>query len=177
MILRSSARSTTWHTLGFEAQHAALYSDPITGKQREFDIRACYTLRNNKIALAIECKGLKTDYPLVVSCVPRTRSEAYHEILQVSEEPISAYVPAPVVTRLARVPSDRNLCIYPVGHGVGKSMRQVKRERARGELRGQIVSGDDVFDASDFSRSSGCRPLPSTRLKSLCLHILRGVVK
>jgi hypothetical protein len=36
-------------------------------------------------------------------------------------------------------------CIYSADHGVGKSMRQVKRE-TRGERRGQMISADDVFD-------------------------------
>src|ERR1700684_4333987 len=70
------------HRLGFETEHAALYSDPVTGKQRQFDVRASHTLEDNKIALAIECKGLTTDYPLLISCVPRSRSEAYHEVLE-----------------------------------------------------------------------------------------------
>jgi hypothetical protein len=31
------------HGLRFEAEHAALYSDPVTDKQRQFDVRASYT--------------------------------------------------------------------------------------------------------------------------------------
>ena len=130
------------HRLGFETQHAALYSDPITGKQRQFDIRASHTFQDNRIALAIECKGLTTDYPLLLSCVPRARSEAYHEILEVSDDaPSVAYMPAAsVFTRVTTVLSERHPCIYPTGHGVGKSMRQVKRE-VRGDRRGRMVSG------------------------------------
>jgi hypothetical protein len=133
------------HKLGFEAEHAALYSDPVTRKQRELDVRASSTLGDNKIALAIECKGLTTDYPLLVSCVPRAGSEAYHEILEVSEDPPSPYIPVRVSTRVTKVLSERHPCIYPAGQGVGKSMRQVKRE-TKGERKGQMVSGDDVFD-------------------------------
>jgi hypothetical protein len=135
------------HQLGFDTHHAALYGDPVTGKQREFDVRASYTLQDNRIALAIECKGLTADYPLLVSCVPRARSEAYHEVLEVSREPPgAAYVgPSFVFSRVTPVLSERHPCIYPAGQGVGKSMRQVKRE-TRGERRGQMTSGDDVFD-------------------------------
>jgi hypothetical protein len=123
------------HKLGFEAEHVALYSDPVTGKQREFDVRASYTLQDNKIALAIECKGLTTDYPLVVSCVPRARSEAYHEILEVSEDAAIAYIPpTSVFSRVRQVLSEHHPCIYPAGQGVGKSMRQVKRE-TKGERK------------------------------------------
>ena len=135
------------HGLGFEAEHAALYSDPVTGKQRQFDVRASRTIQDNKIALAIECKGLTTDYPLLVSCVPRARNEAYHEILEVREPTASvAYVVADSgFARVTPVPSDRQPCMYPAFQGVGKSMRQVKRE-TRGDRRGQMVGGDDVFD-------------------------------
>jgi len=37
---------------------------PGHGKdKRQFDVRASYTLQDNRIALAIECKGLTADYP------------------------------------------------------------------------------------------------------------------
>jgi hypothetical protein len=135
------------HGLRFEADHAALYSDPVTGKQRQFDVRASYTLQDNRIALTLECKGLTADYPLLVSCVPRARSEAYHEVLEVSEEsPAAAYLgAASVSSSVMTVLSERHPCMYPAGQGVGKSMRQVKREM-RGDRRGRMTSGDDVFD-------------------------------
>jgi hypothetical protein len=135
------------HGLRFEAEHAALYSDPVTGKQRQSDVRASYTLQDNRIALAIECKGLTADYPLLISCVPQAHSEAHHEILKVSEEsPAAAYLgPSLVFPRVTTVLSERHPCIYPAGQGVGKSMRQVRRE-TRGDRRGQMTSGDDVFD-------------------------------
>jgi hypothetical protein len=72
------------HALRFEAEREALYSDPFTGKQRQFDVRASYTLQDNRIVVAIECKELTTDYPLLVPRVPRAGREAYHEILEVS---------------------------------------------------------------------------------------------
>ena len=138
------------HRLGFETEHAALYKDPVTGKPRQFDIRASFTSADNKIALAIECKGLTPDYPLLVSCVPRAHSEAYHEVLESGERInyiADAYTKPTRFVRTTQVASDQHPCIYPAGHGqgVGKSMRQVKRE-TRGDRRGQMVGGDDVFD-------------------------------
>ena len=50
--------------LGFQAQHAALYADPVTGKPRQFDVRAAISLGQNEVALAIECKSLTEDFPL-----------------------------------------------------------------------------------------------------------------
>lgn len=127
--------------LGFAAEHAALYTDPVTDKPRQFDVRAWTTQGANRIALAIECKGLSLDYPLVVSCVPRAAHESYHEVLEVSPTMglSSSY------TRVKPIPSQMGTGAYQVSQGVGKSMRQVRRE-TKGPKAGQMVSGDDVFD-------------------------------
>src|SRR5580700_9207711 len=63
--------------LGFHTQHAALYIDPVTGKPRQFDVRASIAPGQNKVALAIECKSLTMDFPLLVSCVPRETNESF----------------------------------------------------------------------------------------------------
>jgi hypothetical protein len=136
------------HELLFHAEHAALYSDPVTGKQRQFDVRASHSIQDREIALAIECKGLTIGYPLLVSCVPRAENEAYHDVLQVSEpsDPVAYAVSGAMsLARVTQVVSERNPCLYPPGQGVGKSMRQVRRE-TKGERKGQMVSGDEVFD-------------------------------
>ncbi len=66
---------------GFECEHGGSYQDPATQKTREFDIRAtkCFP-KNCFLRLAVECKNLRTNFPLLVSCVPRTTEEAFHEI-------------------------------------------------------------------------------------------------
>lgn len=127
--------------LGFAAEHAALYTDPVTDKPRQFDIRAFISQGENRIALAIECKGLSLDFPLVVSCVPRASHESYHEVL--SAAPVMGLNES--YTRVERIPSPLGTGAYQVREGVGKSMRQVRRE-TRGLKAGQMVSGDDVFD-------------------------------
>jgi hypothetical protein len=127
--------------LRFDTEHAGLYTDPITGKPRQYDIRASYKRGGNAIALAIECKSLKPDFPLVVSCVPRTVAEARHELLRADTvEGLHGSF-----TRITTVESANIDRAYPPGRGVGKSMRQVRRE-TKGQRDGQMVSGDDVFD-------------------------------
>jgi hypothetical protein len=50
------------HKLGFKAEHAALYSDPVTGKQREFDVRAsCRT----EVRTILKIKGPKANFMLI----------------------------------------------------------------------------------------------------------------
>jgi hypothetical protein len=123
--------------LRFDVEHGAVYRDPVTEKYRQFDIRASATLGHDRISLAIECKGLKPDFPLLVSCVPRESREAHHQVLFASD----VMGEGSSFTRVKPVHRGQQPCIYPANEGVGKSMRQVRRER-----RGNMASGDDVFD-------------------------------
>lgn len=117
--------------LGLAAEHAGLYEDPVTGKPRQFDIRATKLFRENSISLSIECKSLATTYPLLVSCVPRSRTESFHEVLY--------DVSAKGNSQLQVTRSEGAL--YREGEPVGKSMRQIKHDS-----RGDLTSGDEVFD-------------------------------
>jgi len=75
------------HGLRLQPEHAGLYEDPVTNKPRQFDIR-CHAVHGaERIDLAIECKSLSPTYPLLASCVPRARNEAYHEILYTDSVP------------------------------------------------------------------------------------------
>jgi hypothetical protein len=78
---------------GLDCEHGGLYKDPITKKMRQFDIRAiaregCYFVR-----LAIECKNIEENFPLLVSCVSRRDSESFHEVALVSDEHRGVRVP------------------------------------------------------------------------------------
>jgi len=115
---------------GLAAEHAGLYEDPVTFKPRQFDIRARKTVQAKgfpvTINLAIECKSLVPEFPLVVSCVPRASDENYHELLTTATGNLAAY---------------RHRDFYPTGDYVGKSMRQIGKDKG-----GELFSGDDVFD-------------------------------
>lgn len=65
-------------------EHGGTYSDPVTYIKRQFDIRAIYTSQRKEVGrlgFAIECKNLRANFPLVVSRVPRSWDESYHEII------------------------------------------------------------------------------------------------
>src|ERR1039458_2812506 len=62
---------------GWDARHGGAYTDRITGKARQFDIRAtkCRGVAVGRalvLRFAVECKALTKECPLLVSCVPRT---------------------------------------------------------------------------------------------------------
>src|SRR5262245_61782347 len=65
--------------------HGGTYTDPVTGKPRQFDLRASKTVDHYKIQLAVECKNLKPFFPLVVSQVPRQRHESFFEVVMSCE--------------------------------------------------------------------------------------------
>lgn len=126
--------------LGLTAEHAGLYEDPVTNKPRQFDIRAradqrATNGRRCRICLTVECKGLTPTYPLLVSCVPRAPSEAFHEELY-TDSNLGA---GGSFTRVRRRSGANSL--YPHGQPVGKAMRQVRKDQ-----RDQLIGGDEVFD-------------------------------
>src|SRR5437763_15331085 len=60
---------------GFEVRHGGAYQDPVTRKDRQFDIRLMHHKDRSVVKLAIECKNLKPNFPLLVSRIPRLLEE------------------------------------------------------------------------------------------------------
>jgi hypothetical protein len=122
-------------------EHAALYEDPLQQKQRQFDIRAGHTQvgGNKRIELAIECKRLKENYPLLVSCVPRSTREAFHDYLHTYERVNGGNI----YTEAKSVHSGGPMSLYPAGLLVGKAMNQVGRELISKAIS---ASDRDAFD-------------------------------
>ncbi len=67
--------------LKLQCQHGGTYDDPITGKSREFDIRALLQDRFIRTHLSVECKNLHNNFPLVVHCLQRRENESYNELI------------------------------------------------------------------------------------------------
>src|SRR5581483_9086534 len=65
----------------FSCEHGGTYVDPATEKPREFDIRATKRFRKCFARLAVECKNLCPNYPVLISCLPRRSEEAFHEVV------------------------------------------------------------------------------------------------
>jgi hypothetical protein len=77
--------------LNFTCPHGGTYKDPITHRIRQYDIRADKVDSNRKLALAVECKNLRPNFPLLVSAVPRTVNEAFHEIIRLRESQVHLF--------------------------------------------------------------------------------------
>lgn len=134
-------------SMGFDCQHSGTYEDPITNKTRQFDIRATkiYTLqespdKNNdgiiifRLCLAVECKNIRDNFPLVIHCTPRTENETYQCLVR------SDYRFSNKTAQCIKFTG--NETFYEQGKYVGKSFDQVGRSNT-GEL---ITSNQDVFD-------------------------------
>jgi hypothetical protein len=105
----------------------------VTKKIRQFDLRATIERADCKLALAVECKNLRS--PLVISAVPRTQKEAFHSVIEyvggksVYHSPVECTEGAEART------------VYRANKTVGKKTDQIRRENAK------LVSDDSAtFD-------------------------------
>ncbi|MFM0051559.1 hypothetical protein [Caballeronia grimmiae] len=108
------------HEHGLSFDHAGTYIDPVTGKARQFDIRASLQRGGNKVTFAIESKSLGKNFPLIVSRLPRSHSESFLDRidgLPKQTQPLD----------IARLPGSP---LYPVNGPVVKSTVQLGRTPA-----------------------------------------------
>ncbi len=102
----------------FDTEHGGSYKDPVTGLNRQFDVRARFQDGERFLKLAIECKALADFFPLVVSRVPRRSQEAQcHSLLS---------VPGSGGPRISLYLMRQGM--FPTGEHVGKSTAQLGRK-------------------------------------------------
>jgi hypothetical protein len=105
--------------VGMSGAHGGPYIDATTERTRQFDVRVTATHEERlHVHLAIECKSLQKNCPLLVSRVPRTSLEAQRDLMSVGN-----------LGGALEIPSIRehHCKIYPPGQPVGKSTAQVGR--------------------------------------------------
>jgi len=117
--------------LGFQCTHSGTYRDPVTDKIRQFDVRAFKDQNASTLALAVECKNVRPNYPLLLSAVPRTADEAFHDLLFFEAHPMRQVA----LIRSVSAPQS----VYKPGEMVGKNTDQVGRD-----AQGALVSGDQA---------------------------------
>jgi hypothetical protein len=130
-------------SLGYFTTHGGSYVDRNSGITRQYDIRAAFTIEDKfSVELAIECKCLKSNFPLLISRIPRSREESFNEVI-ISKQTFKAQsgraggmdamsgdsVIATVPIRIGGVNS-----LYVPNAYVGKSTSQVGRSPDKKEL-------------------------------------------
>jgi hypothetical protein len=124
---------------GFEARHGGAYQDPVTRKDRQFDIRLMGHKDRSVVKLAIECKNLKLNFPLVVSRIPRLPEESVHDIVISSRSSLGNVVMGKRVRKLTVAGPG---VVFRTNEFVGKSTAQVGRAKS-----GEIVADDaEVYE-------------------------------
>jgi hypothetical protein len=133
---------------GCSCQHGGTYDDPVTNKPREFDIRAsitCLSNENLSIRMAVECKNIRPNYPLLVCLVPRMPYESRHDVCfkrikdrdECGDGPVAPIMYGPEVLSVTVQPSP----YYHSDGTVGKSCAQVGRDN-----NGITASDSEVYD-------------------------------
>lgn len=126
--------------LGYSCAHSGTYIDPVSKINRKFDIRANISNKNHKLSLAIQCKNIPSDSPLIASCVIRKKHEAFHDLVvhnldigDGSADPISR-------PKKIRIEGDES--IYKPEELVAKKIDQIGRNSS-GDI---VVSDNSVFE-------------------------------
>ena len=127
---------------GLPCEHGGHYVDPVTKLSREFDIRCRVAAGRYRLQLAVECKNLQRNFPLLVSAVQRSENECYHDAAIITHPTLwvkwgaarSNYMNVQRA-RFMRVGGASSH--YRVGGTVGKTTAQVGISTSK-----EIVSGD-----------------------------------
>jgi hypothetical protein len=136
--------------LGIAAEHGGTYVDPVTGKPRQFDLRLRVEAGQCQFLLAVECKNIGRNNPLLISRIPRERDEAFHHVLQSHANQPSGIVPGIVRDHAEIVKISNRSSLYPADRPVGKATAQVGRA-----LNGDLTSADsESYDKWNQALSS-----------------------
>jgi hypothetical protein len=129
----------TLEQVGFFAEHGGAYVDPVTGKYRQFDVQAQALLSDStRLRLAVECKSLTSEAPLVVSRVPRALLDSFHEILHL-EPDVGHRSPVEVIRQDA---GTRARPLYALEGPVGKHTAQPRKDNKGGFVNEERDSFD-----------------------------------
>lgn len=113
--------------LGFYTEHGGTYTDPIKKINRQFDIRSVQ-IRNNKVVkLAIECKAISKQSPLVIQRINRSEEESRHNIISIDFS--NTGIDCDQASKTIRS-TFGNSPTYEAGEFVGKSNHQLIRDKS-----------------------------------------------
>lgn len=161
--------------MGFLCEHGGTYTDPVTGKDRAFDIRARWSTRCYQILLAVECKNLRPSLPLLAHCVPRTQQEAFHTAcLSVDPEKVElehrgSFNTPDTRQRCKNIRNTGRHSLYGADEPVAKACVQVSKKDASGKAASDsdvferwsqaLNSADDLIRIAAFAGENGDTPL------------------
>ena len=140
-------------------EHGGTYVDRVSGKTRQFDYRCSISRINRRtphakrsIHLAVECKNLNPDFPLVVCGRPRTSEESFHLVL---------HQPQMHILNIRPIKFEESTSIYKPDAFVGKNIVRLKKKN------GDLCSDGDneIYDRWTQALSS-CHDLCGTAFRA-----------
>jgi hypothetical protein len=121
---------------GWPAHHGGTYVDSVTGKFRQYDVRAIKPFANSTyVSLSVECKSLTQEHPLLVSRVPRSLLDSYHHLTACLDDP-----DVPNAVSFSVKKSGERLPLYRTDDMVGKAITQVHWDKKAGG--GRLTTSD-----------------------------------
>ena len=126
------------YSRGFKVEHGGFYKDPVTGKDRQFDIRASYGPPGRQVVLSVECKNLLETYPLLISRVKRVKGESYNEYICSQDFGDMSGEQKPACS----IYIDLLRSFYKVGDYIGKSTIQIGVD----DKKQFVFEDSEVFD-------------------------------
>mgnify|MGYP003576066486 CR=1 FL=1 len=126
----------------FSATHGGHYTDSVTGKSRQYDIRAHLKIGRNHLRVSVECKQLTEAHPLVVSRVPRDNPDSHHYLVVSKPRDVAAEYENRPHFQVAR--SAYGASLYRGGVQVGKSCFQLGL--AKSSPHEFVVSDSEVYE-------------------------------
>jgi len=121
--------------LGSQTLQGGTYADPISGKARQFDFRWRYQSGEFGLALAVECKNVNPDSPVLISGRKRTESEAFHELVESRKggrfrtNKRDIFLDVSAARAIRRISGNRS--VYSPEAFVGKSLIQLKKKEGK----------------------------------------------
>lgn len=109
---------------GFHSELAGTCSDPASGRPQRFGVRArrFFPGARRQLLLAVECQSLPAECPLLVSRIPRSAPESYHEVVR------SWQAREPGEDSVEVLRWERGLELYPENVQVGRRLARIAKD-------------------------------------------------
>jgi hypothetical protein len=127
-------------------EHGGTYTDPATGKPRQFDYRCSIVKDHQRLALAVECKSLSQSVGLVICGIERQRNEAFHEVIRSNKS--NAGQRATPISYSGTCRSDWSSSFYPAGKFVGKNLVRIQQDKTTNKKTPDLkrTPDEDIYD-------------------------------
>jgi len=153
---------------GWDGEHSGTYTDPISKKNREFDLRLTKKFKHNTVWLSAECKNIDPSFPLIVQAVQRKNNEAFHDIIHYSRNGFQ-----PEVARSTLY----SRYTAKVDDWVGKSFDQIRLDKKKDEF---VSNEGKTFDKMSQALNSAAgllqRCFPSRDVGTAARYIIVPVL-